>query len=243
MSRVCPTCATQNEETATYCDYCGNLLPQPASPRAPVNRPAPLPPQPPPARPSSRGPVLTCGNCGQEVPAGDIFCSNCGTPAAIAGGARPAATPYLSSSTPIPPPTLSPAPAPTPETAFVGDKAPNLQPVPSAATQILSRGRLVIGSAEIQLPLQTELTLGRQDPYSKPPWHPDVDLTPYGAGDPAYGVSRRHARLVWSGEWTIEDSESANGTFVAGQQIKERTPLSNGDQITLGRLVLTFLAS
>lgn len=34
-------------------------------------------------------------------------------------------------------------------------------------------------------------------------------------------VSRRHARLSWSGEWILQDLSSANGTFVSGHEITE----------------------
>jgi hypothetical protein len=237
MPRVCIKCSTQNEDSAAYCDYCGEVLPQAVPPFGQGPRPAPVPPPFPGQRPPPIASMLACGACGQAVPTGDIFCSNCGTPVSSAKAVPPAATPYISRAAPVPPP------APSPETALMSDIAPHMEPTPDAATRVLKTGRLVIGNAEIQLPPQPEVTLGRQDPYAKPPWHPDVDLTAYGAGDPAYGVSRRHARLVWAGEWTIEDLNSANGTFVSGQRIEQRTPLRDGDQIMLGCLVLTFRTS
>jgi diguanylate cyclase (GGDEF)-like protein len=48
------------------------------------------------------------------------------------------------------------------------------------------------------------------------------------------GVSRKHARLVKTGDsYTLEDLKSANGTFVQGERITERK-LADGDQIQLG---------
>ncbi|HEY4159065.1 MAG TPA: GGDEF domain-containing protein [Polyangiaceae bacterium] len=48
------------------------------------------------------------------------------------------------------------------------------------------------------------------------------------------GVSRRHARIVCEGPvYLIEDTESANGTFVQGQRI-ERQPLRDGDVVQFG---------
>jgi DNA-binding winged helix-turn-helix (wHTH) protein len=55
------------------------------------------------------------------------------------------------------------------------------------------------------------------------------------------GVSRHHARVLVSGRSaTLEDAESKNGTFLNGTRIMTATPLSDGDQIKVGRVVLTF---
>lgn len=61
----------------------------------------------------------------------------------------------------------------------------------------------------------------------------------------APGVSRRHARIVWSGHGanarpTIEDLGSTNGTIVRGRRITDATPLDDGDSIRLGEATLTF---
>src|SRR5688572_27385298 len=54
-------------------------------------------------------------------------------------------------------------------------------------------------------------------------------------------VSRRHAELTPDdGRWYLRDLESANGTFVNGQRIKERVLLSPGDQIRCGSTLLAF---
>ena len=48
------------------------------------------------------------------------------------------------------------------------------------------------------------------------------------------GVSRRHANILFeSGVYTIEDTGSANGTFVGGQKV-ERATLRDGDLIQFG---------
>jgi DNA-binding winged helix-turn-helix (wHTH) protein len=55
------------------------------------------------------------------------------------------------------------------------------------------------------------------------------------------GVSRRHARVRWSGTDTtvvLEDLESTNGTFVGAHQVTSATPLSHGDKITIGPVEL-----
>jgi len=54
-------------------------------------------------------------------------------------------------------------------------------------------------------------------------------------------VSREHARLLMdpSGDYTIQDLQSGNGTFVNGS-IVDRRKLSEGDEIRLGSNVLVF---
>jgi DNA-binding winged helix-turn-helix (wHTH) protein len=55
------------------------------------------------------------------------------------------------------------------------------------------------------------------------------------------GVSRRHARIDVEGETvTLEDLGSRNGTHLRGERISARTPLTDGDEIRLGPVTLTF---
>ena len=54
-------------------------------------------------------------------------------------------------------------------------------------------------------------------------------------------VSRRHARIVISGERAlIEDLRSKNGTFVCGKRIEAISSIADGDEIQLGSVPLTF---
>jgi DNA-binding winged helix-turn-helix (wHTH) protein len=54
-------------------------------------------------------------------------------------------------------------------------------------------------------------------------------------------VSRRHARiLAHGGRATIEDLGSRNGTFVGGRRLEGPVALSDGDQIRVGSVTLTF---
>ncbi len=54
-------------------------------------------------------------------------------------------------------------------------------------------------------------------------------------------VSRRHARIVISGEGAlIEDLQSKNGTFVRGAAIGAPSRIADGDEIQLGSVPLTF---
>jgi predicted component of type VI protein secretion system len=71
--------------------------------------------------------------------------------------------------------------------------------------------------------------------------HPDVDLTDE---DQSRNVSRRHARVVTrDGKFFVaEDIGTMNGTFLNGHKLANGvlTPIQDGDELTLCRLVLTF---
>ncbi len=54
-------------------------------------------------------------------------------------------------------------------------------------------------------------------------------------------VSRRHARIVVSGETAVlEDLGSRNGTYLGGARIAGPSPLTDGDEIRVGRALMTF---
>ena len=55
------------------------------------------------------------------------------------------------------------------------------------------------------------------------------------------GVSRHQARIAWIGsEYILEDLDSANGTWVNGKRLSERSRLVDGDSVTFGDVSLTF---
>jgi pSer/pThr/pTyr-binding forkhead associated (FHA) protein len=88
---------------------------------------------------------------------------------------------------------------------------------------------------EIALHAIDNLIIGRTDMQASN--LPDIDMTPYGGEQ--RGVSRQHARLHYtSGELTITDLESANGTFLNGVRLDAgaRQTIKDGDEITLGQL-------
>ena len=70
---------------------------------------------------------------------------------------------------------------------------------------------------------------------------PEVDLT---KEDQSRNISRRHARLVVKdGKFFIaEEIGTMNGTFLNGKKLTNGvlTPIKDGDEITLCRLVLNF---
>ena len=58
---------------------------------------------------------------------------------------------------------------------------------------------------------------------------------------PSPGVSKRHAELrLQDGQWSIEDLRSRNGTWVNGQRIHSRTPLSHNDEIRVPDFMAVF---
>jgi len=104
--------------------------------------------------------------------------------------------------------------------------------------------RLVIIStgAELPLPDQEEITVGREDPSSG--IFPDVDLTPYGGEEG--GVSRRHARLLRIGDdYYVEDLQSTNYTKLDGQRLPAhvRERLEDSARLDFGRVAVIFRRS
>lgn len=87
--------------------------------------------------------------------------------------------------------------------------------------------------------LKGEALIGRYDSVTGT--HPDVDLSDE---DQARNVSRRHARvLLRDGKFFVaEDIGTMNGTFLNGHKLSNGvlTPIQDGDELTLCRLVLTF---
>jgi hypothetical protein len=55
-----------------------------------------------------------------------------------------------------------------------------------------------------------------------------------------YSVSRRHARIVVSGDRaTLEDLGSKNGTFLKGEAVKRPAHLADGDRLRIGTVEIT----
>lgn len=99
--------------------------------------------------------------------------------------------------------------------------------------------RITIRGTEctIEVPCGQELLIGRRDSQSGV--LPAVDLT--DAGGVAQGVSRRHAQITFEqGQPCISDLNSTNGTWLGSRLLApfEAQPLHDGDELTLGTLVL-----
>jgi DNA-binding winged helix-turn-helix (wHTH) protein len=97
----------------------------------------------------------------------------------------------------------------------------------AARGAVPSRGlRLLVGRREIAL-LEGENILGRDDGARA---HID-----------SAKASRRHARIIVAGgQATLEDLGSKNGTFLRGRRLAGIEPLSDGDEIVIGPVLMTF---
>ena len=100
--------------------------------------------------------------------------------------------------------------------------------------------RLELPDENIAYPLKEQETLiGRYDPVTE--LNPDIDLTEI---DLKRSVSRRHARIVRSGEQfsLIEEVGALNGTFVNGDKLVAGQPhaIEDGDQLGVGMVKLFF---
>lgn len=111
-----------------------------------------------------------------------------------------------------------------------------------ASENMMARLVIISTGAELPLPDQEEIMVGREDPSSG--IFPDVDLTPYGGEEG--GVSRRHARLLCiNAEYFVEDLQSTNFTKLDGQRLPAhvRERLEDGARIDFGRVATIFRRS
>ena len=229
---VCPQCGQAAIPGEAFCDNCGAPLSAPSRSVAPVAPPphSAAPPQPvyPPPTPVTIPPTAPVSPAPTAPPVSP-------PPAAPPSYQAPPAQP-----TPAAPPSYQAPPAqPAPARSPVSPPTPT--PV-SGRTSLAPSVLVVVGAgASLPLPAAPQAIIGRSDPVSK--FYPDIDLNPYGALD--QGVGRRHARIfVQGGQVLIEDLDSINGTLVNGQRVLpfQSRALADGDQITLGRMLLRFKA-
>lgn len=150
---------------------------------------------------------------GHENPEGSAFCDECGErldPTASSAGAAAA-----------------------PMAAAAGPAAT------ATATTITPKLVVQSDSTVFDLTGKSEVVIGREDPVSN--IYPDVDLTAHGGEEG--GVSRLHAKLFINGDQCmVEDQNSTNFTFLNRQKLAAKTPapVRDGDEIRLGRVVLTY---
>lgn len=167
---------------------------------------------------------------GHDCPDGALFCDECGERLDPAT-AQPAAAPAVA----VAPPPPAPDPAAYSPPAY---SPPAATPAPVATA---AAPKLVVEAdgKTFDLAGKSEIVIGREDPVSN--IYPDVDLTPHGGEEG--GVSRMHAKIFLQGsQYMIEDENSTNFTFVNKQKLapKTPTPINDGDEIRLGRVVLKF---
>jgi len=165
---------------------------------------------------------LFCNRCGHRNPDGSNFCSSCGAPLERgAGGTGDAER----ATTAIPAVVLVPEGS---GESYPLDVSDLLHGVPEGgAVLVVTRGpnegsRFVLGSDEPGV-----VTIGR---------HPESDVF---LDD--ITVSRRHAEVRRAdGKFWATDVGSLNGTYLNRHSI-ETAPLSNGDELQVGKFRLLFL--
>lgn len=180
--------------------------------------------------------MARCLQCQHENIEGALFCDQCG--ASLDEEAPLAALRPRRQTDQLIDPYLAGPTQERPETVVLDDRDEEQPPVtvdapPESFFLITTSGR------RIPVPSREQVILGRVDARSGV--RPDVDLTLEGAGQA--GVSRRHCRLMWrSGQWLVEDLMSTNYTLVNGTRIPSHTPtpVAVGDELRLGKLVLTM---
>jgi hypothetical protein len=171
---------------------------------------------------------ITCSQ-GHENPDGSAFCDECGERLVPAN--------VTTADTTASEPPVAPAAPATPEVAATTPSTLSSSAPPATA----AAPRLVVQAdgAEFDLSGKNEVLVGREDPASN--IYPDIDLTPHGGEEG--GVSRMHAKIYLDGgQYMVEDLNSTNFTQLNRQKLspKTPTPIKDGDELRLGRVVLTF---
>jgi pSer/pThr/pTyr-binding forkhead associated (FHA) protein len=157
--------------------------------------------------------MIRCPFCNAVYPENTLFCQECGS--YLAGTNEQGTDPLLGQTT-----------------AEVGQAAGD-----SAGFMTLTLA--FDGGGRVELPLSKEIILGRLD--ASRAVFPDIDLTNEQGIE--MGVSRRHARIVRRGNLVfVEDLSSLNGTFLNATRLAPELPypLKEGDQVQLGKLILTI---
>lgn len=227
-----------------------------ATASAPESAPAPATP------PTASEPVWSPSDASVgSVPAQDDSMSaymgsfSPSTPASDLVGSAPASPVYEAPAAPVSTPDSSSMSTAVSEPAPATEPAPSLldslPATPSTVTPMAtaapvqapgaSGARLILIStgAEMAIPDQEEITVGREDPSSG--IFPDIDLTPHGGEDG--GVSRRHARMLHIGDdYFVEDLQSTNFTKLDGQRLPAhvRERLEDGARLDFGRVAMIF---
>ncbi|MEU1533549.1 FHA domain-containing protein [Streptomyces fagopyri] len=172
--------------------------------------------------------ALVCTRCGNRNAENSRFCSNCGAPL------RPGAIPERASETTS---TISISGLEAYDAEVTGQtQMPTLSPEAQAAVDAL--------------PLGSALLVVRRGPNSGSRFLLDGELTTAGRHPQSdiflddVTVSRRHVefRRAADGSFTVADVGSLNGTYVNRERI-DSVPLSNGDEVQIGKYRLVFYAS
>lgn len=241
----CPFCGFSNEDGALFCEQCksdiSNVAPAPA-PAPPPPPPTPMPDSMPP--PPLEEPVMAA--IVEETP---VVAQVVEEPVAAAIVEEPAAPPPPAAEAAPPPPPPPPPPVESPMVAAVAPAAAAPPPPPEAAAPAAkapATGTPIPAGAQVKLVVQRGLKVGEEynvfagDNYvgradEKPV---DIDLT-FQEPDDRVWCSRQHALIVYddaTGNLTVEDLNSSNGTFVNRERVYPGQPrqLFVGNTIQIG---------
>jgi len=94
----------------------------------------------------------------------------------------------------------------------------------------------VFADSNAQFIVNQDVTnVGRADVAQN--WHPELDVIPFGGGDPNFGVSRHQAVIRRDGNsFSVLDVGSTNGTYVNGRilEYNKSVELHDGDTVAFG---------
>jgi predicted component of type VI protein secretion system len=222
---ICPECSHNNIPGVAFCDECGHDLSMVALPPSTAGG-STVVPDPAPATSSSPAVTDPFGD-----PFGDPFA---GAPAI----STPVQIPDVTTSdikTPIEPTSgpdvLIPSPLTPPSVPVVQVQQPNTN---STASLTVERN----GQIGQTFPVTKSTLIGKWDMDEG--IFPEIDAT---SQDPEGYISRKHVLIEeQNGQWSIKDLGSTNGTAVNRQKLtaQQAHPLSDGDEIIVGRLFLRF---
>ena len=154
--------------------------------------------------------ALTCPVCGLVNRPGELACSRCGTILAVGGTTR----------------------------KLGADEPPKQTSWPTGDVIVTDQEPIIleVEGQQMKVPVAEVVTVGRVSDIPDDS-RPDVDLSPFGAGDK--GVSRKHIKIKRKNILVyVADLGSTNGTLLNGRRLipnAERL-LRNGDELQLGRL-------
>jgi len=156
--------------------------------------------------------MIKCPFCSSVYPENTLFCEECGS--YLAGTNEQGTDP------------------------LVGQTAAEVERTAADSIGFMTLTLAFGGGGRVELPLSKEIVLGRLD--ASRAVFPDIDLTNEQGME--MGVSRRHARIVRRGSQVfVEDLASLNGTFLNAARLAPELPypVKDGDQLQLGKLILT----
>ena len=166
--------------------------------------------------------TVFCTQCGQQNPDDSRFCTRCGAPLTIPGGAGGGAGGAEQTS------TISMA---------------GLESVEEAERELQAE----VGTDA--LPRGTGLLVVKRGPNAGSRFLLDKDVTTAGRHPESdiflddVTVSRRHAEFVRADDtFSVRDVGSLNGTYLNRERIDD-APLSNGDEVQIGKFRLVYFTS